>query len=394
MLLPVLCFLLNACNGIPSDPHNGKFISVDMLLSGEPLHRESDRPSAAPIPELDDVDILAVSAEMRDFLDFYVERSGAPEVRFRQLMSAFMNTQSVGLEYATKTRTAAETFATGEGNCLSFTNMFVAMARDIGLKADFQEVDVPPSWNHSGDTLVLNRHINIFVRTSNRGRGLPEMSETVDFNTTEARSDYDTRRISDRRAAAHYYSNIGVEFLQRGDNESAFRYFRKGLRTYEQFDALWINLGVLYSRLGDLDYARAAYEQALIHNRSMSALSSLARVYELMGNGPLAEHYREQVERYRNSNPYFRYFQAQEALEDKHYAQALRELAAAIELEPDEERFYLLRAVVHLRQGQNDMADSWFQQAIERTEDVRTRYRYQLKWRELLANPDIEVRSL
>ena len=44
------------------------------------------------------------------------------------------------------TRTASETFRARRGNCLSFSNMFVAMARDVGLDVQFQEVEIPPDW--------------------------------------------------------------------------------------------------------------------------------------------------------------------------------------------------------------------------------------------------------
>ena len=39
----------------------------------------------------------------------------------------------------------------GRGNCLSFSSMFVAMAREADLTAYFQEVYIPPNWRTVND---------------------------------------------------------------------------------------------------------------------------------------------------------------------------------------------------------------------------------------------------
>ena len=79
------------------------------------------------------------------------------------------------LEYAEVTRTASGTFHDRQGNCLSFTMLFVALARAVDLYATLSSVDVPPTWSYDGTVVVAN-HVNTVVRT---GGG----EETVvDFN--------------------------------------------------------------------------------------------------------------------------------------------------------------------------------------------------------------------
>ncbi len=53
---------------------------------------------------------------------------------------------------------------------MSFTNMFLSMARYVGLNASFQEVKVPPDWTRRGDSFVLSRHINVNVDLGYQGR--------------------------------------------------------------------------------------------------------------------------------------------------------------------------------------------------------------------------------
>ncbi len=51
-------------------------------------------------------------------------------------------------------------FRAREGNCLLVMNLFVAMARHVGVDANFQTVRVRPSWDRRGDLLVISQHIN------------------------------------------------------------------------------------------------------------------------------------------------------------------------------------------------------------------------------------------
>src|SRR5947209_10215907 len=53
------------------------------------------------------------------------------------------------LQYTlTPTRNAVDTYRTREGNCLSFVNLFVGVARDRGLNPSYVEVTDLQKWNH------------------------------------------------------------------------------------------------------------------------------------------------------------------------------------------------------------------------------------------------------
>jgi hypothetical protein len=84
--------------------------------------------------------VLAVTDDMRAFLDAHVHPRAADQVRLRELIEAIITTDVFSLEFNDRTRTASEAFRLRTGNCLSFSNMFVAMAREVGLMF-FQEVD-------------------------------------------------------------------------------------------------------------------------------------------------------------------------------------------------------------------------------------------------------------
>ena len=138
--------------------HDSVAISLGELLEGAPLGGEQDPPAL-----IDNKDVLALSAEMQDFLNTNVHRKATIGVRMQELIDAIINGRTFGLEFDGATRTASETFRIQRGNCLSFLNMFVAMARYVNLEASYQEVQIPPDWTFQHDVFLLNRHVNVHV---------------------------------------------------------------------------------------------------------------------------------------------------------------------------------------------------------------------------------------
>jgi tetratricopeptide (TPR) repeat protein len=265
----LLTLALGCTSGLKS--HDGVAISSSELLAGAPLGDGQDPPGL-----IDNEDVLAVSPEMRDFLDASIHQRATIGVRMNELIDAIINGRTFGLEFDGKTHTASETFRLRQGNCLSFSNMLVAMARYVQLEASYQEVQIPPDWTLQNDVFLLNRHVNVHVDMG------PLDDHVVDFNIDDFKSSYDMRRIPDSRARAHYFNNMGVERMQAGDTASALAYFRKAIADNDrQFSPAWANLGTLYSRNGHRDYAEAAYFLALrVDDSDLVVMSNLVGFYE------------------------------------------------------------------------------------------------------------------
>jgi Flp pilus assembly protein TadD len=345
----VALFLL-AAGGCASTQIEPSTTAREALLSGAPPGLAAE---AKPIPQ--QAQFLAVNDEMERFLAAHVSPRAGADVRLRQLTDAIMNPRTFGLQYDTVTRTASETFRTRRGNCLSFSTMFVALARRAGLDADFQEVDVPPSWTLSNDTFVLNQHVNVHVDIGLHGR------RVVDFNIADFRSSYDMRMISDARALAHFYNNVGVERMQAGDAASALVCFRKAVTEGdERFAAAWTNLGTLYSRYGDRVLAEAAYLEALAADHDdLVVMSNLARLYELNGDPARAAAFEKKVAEHRNLNPYYRYQLARQAYAAHRYDEAIGHLKYAVRKVRRERRFYALLGLAYLEKGDGRTARRW-----------------------------------
>lgn len=368
-LLATLSLCAAGCAGRPPATDAVAAITTAQLLAGEVFSASATNPEL-----IDAATILSVDPQMHAFIDEYVDPTDTRYFRLQQLLRAIITDGTFGLTYDDRTRTAAGTFSTRAGNCLSFTNMFIAMAREAGLDVSYQEVDVPPDWSMRGDTYVMSRHVNVKVQLRS------DVEHVVDFNIDDFKSSYERTEISDERAFAHFFSNKGVEQMQDRDHETAFLYFRTALEFDREFAPAWINLAALYNRAGKSDYAEAAYHEALrLQPDELLTMSNLARLYDAAGNGELAASYRDRVRYHRDRNPYYRYQLARRAFLDRDYETAIEHLKFAVRKKRWEDSFYFLMGLSYLQLGDEDEAREWLQKAEQVAEGDALKRNYQSK---------------
>jgi Flp pilus assembly protein TadD len=311
---------------------------------------------------------------MIDFLDRWVDPQQGDYSKLRRLLYALMGDGTFDLVYEDRTRTALETFRDQRGNCLSFTNMFVAMSRYLGLDAKFQEVKVPPDWSVSGQTLVFNLHINTQVDLETY------TDQMVDFNMYDFRLRYDRQIISDNRARAHYFNNIGVERMLAGDILLALANYRESIRADSSFSPAWVNLGILYNRGTYPNYAEAAYLQALqVDDGNLVAMNNLAFLYDQEGRTELAAEYQNRVQSHRKRNPYYHYQLAREAFDSEDYPTAINHLKIAVRKNKNEDMFYFLMSLSYLNNGDKEAARRWMRKAEEIAEMDADKQKYHRK---------------
>jgi Flp pilus assembly protein TadD len=340
-------------------------VTVEELLAGVPLR------AGRASPLVDEREVLAVSGPMQDFLKAHVSRRADRSTRLRQLIAAIVSPGSFGLEYDETTRTAAQTFQDRRGNCLSFCNLFVAMARHLDLVVSYQEVETPPDWSFRDGTFVLNRHVNVMVDLGRDGE------RVVDFNMADFRANYERRIIADTRALAHYDNNMAVERMQAGDTAGALSYLRRAADHDPGFSPAWTNLGILYGRQGHLTRAEAAYLEALkADGRDLVAMSNLASLYERRPDPTRAALYRARVAEHRQRNPYYRYLLAREAFQAGDHDAAIGHLNFAIRKNRNEDRFSFLLALCYMKKGNAGAARRWLARAekVAATDALKRRY--------------------
>jgi tetratricopeptide (TPR) repeat protein len=321
------------------------------LVSGAALALES---VAVAVPTREQA--LGLDGEMRAFVA-QLAALRAPEARLAGLVNGMAARGLFSLEYAEVTRTAAATFHERQGNCLSFTMLFVALARAAGLSAVYQAVEVPPTWSNDGRVVIAN-HVNALVRT-----GVGEQT-IVDFNQRDYEGRRPSRRVDDDYILALFHTNLGAEALLRGEHAVALAYLREAARVRPDLAGAWVNLGVLYSRSRLYDHAEAAYLRALEADPyEPSALANLVAVYAAIDEPELAADYRKRVQRYRERNPYYHFAVAERAYDDRQPLVALAAVRRALKLKRDEATFHALQGAALRELGRTREAEQSFVRA-------------------------------
>ncbi len=335
------------------------------------------RPVAGTEPA---VDVLGLSPQIERFLDERVPPNLPRSSRVRALMDALFGRNGLDVAYGNlDTKTAAETFSTRSGNCLSFTILFVAMARHVGLKAHFQEVGEILSWDRRGDVAVSNRHMFAEVETT-------EGPVRVDFLPGVEKRYRSVQRVGEQRVLAHYYSNLGAEALTGDDLERAMSMFARALEADETLAAAWVNMGVTQRRLGRLEDAEASYLRALeLDSGEVSAASNLASLYQATNRPRKAAPYLKQVRRHRGRNPFYHFRRGLQAASRGELAVAGRRLRKAIRLLPEDVMFRAELAKIQARAGRSTRARRTLRRAIELAADEDQRRRLEDLFEQLLS---------
>jgi Flp pilus assembly protein TadD len=310
-------------------------------------------PPLAGLPryDIESVDPLELSTEMKQFVAEYVGRPSFEDDRAWRLSWALLDPNVLDFEYDPQvTLTAAEAFRTRRGNCLTFSNMFIAMAREAGLNAWYREVKIEPEWNALDDTLLVSLHVN--AATVDRGR-----EYVIDVSRRPARDGERNRKISDREAEAQFYNNLGANALVAQDLPMAYAYFRKAEQVNPGLDYVWSNLGVVFRRNGQTEDAVLAYETALaLNERNTVPLNNLYSIYDEDGEAEKAAAIQQRVERNRSRNPYYLHYLAESAFAEHALDEAIDYANRAIRIEDREYRFYYTLAQLQYRTGSESRA--------------------------------------
>ena len=285
----------------------------------------------------EDVLPLEVSPDLRQFVRSTGRSNDEARERILALTRAIIAPDGVGLKYdSAGTHTAAEAFRSGAGNCLGFSNLLIASARELGLNASFELVTHRLRWDKVDDVLLGSLHVRVVSFAGGRRM-------VFDFYPLPIESGSSTRPLSDDEALAHHLNNLAVRFMQDGDGANAYALISKAIETSPGVAFLWSNLGILLSRNEFDALAEAALKEALlISPETLSALSNLQRLYFQQGRHAEAAAIMHQLEDYRASNPYYHFWLGEKAYELGEFSDAVNHIKDAIRLKKSERDFYIL----------------------------------------------------
>ncbi|MCW4453704.1 tetratricopeptide repeat protein [Flavobacterium sp. MXW15] len=328
---------------------------------------------SVPTPE----QVMQIPPELRTMLQERVIRPAhSQEQRLTRLVEMVLLPDGLGLQYETAaTQTVAETYASRRANCLSFTLLFVALAREAGLDARVQEVRQVVTWYQDQGVIYNSGHVNVGLRIDGR-------EGTVDLDRNVLYDRRGPRVITDKRALAHYYNNRGAELMAEGDLAGARSHYDMALEMSSRFAPTWNNLGVLHARLGEPAAAMRDYETALsIDPRHAPALSNATTLYQRLGETRRAAQLASRLERAQRRDPFYQFRLGVEAERRSDYAAAVRHYRRAVDLHGNAHQFHFGLARAHFLNGDNRRAERELEyaQRLGDNDEIRARYQDKLE---------------
>lgn len=220
---------------------------------------------------------LAITANMHQTAET-LAGPGTHQERMRHLQQALFDEHSFPFRYQNReTLTAAEAFHRREGNCLSFTNLFVALGRSLGARVTTALVRRARAAEREGDLIVINNHVVAAMDWTSEAK-------YFDFDLSRHDPPIAFQPLDDLAISALYLNNRGADELRAGRPDIAIRYFDNTVKLAPDFAPGWGNIGVTRRRLGDIDGALAAYQKALeIEPANPTILSNLGALYRAIG---------------------------------------------------------------------------------------------------------------
>ena len=321
--------------------------------------------------ELDD----RISAELRDqvVVPFEIDdeiRQVAQDItqniyddraKARAIINKIIDLTGLSIAYDwLSNKTAREVFREGRGNCLAYSNLFVGMAREVGLEAVYVDVTMIERISREAEVIVNNGHITAGYKQGGR-------VVIVDFTRTPEREYIGYKVIDDLEAIANYYNNQGFlygYFIETEGQEMGFDPAAKEIEMYElaleilpTFHRARNNLGVALKRRGRIEEAIEQYKMAIeLDPNFADAHSNLGAAYYALGRNEDAVREFELATKNAGSNAYFFHHLGVVHYQLKQYDEAIEQFKKAISKEPllAEARFFL--AECYMRQGDRKRA--------------------------------------
>jgi Flp pilus assembly protein TadD len=254
-----------AASGCRSSAH-GSALQLSPERWREVVASRGVDPADVPMP-------MYVSPEIRE-VAVPIAGPGDDSQRLKRLQAALLDRKSYAFEYDTvATFTASEAFALRRGNCVSFTNLFIAFGRAVGIPLQAALVFRRAQSKREGDLVMVYNHM-VAVRPKGHHHTVYDFFMTRDGTPT------DLRLIDDLAVAAISASNRGVEALRAADFEKARVLLERATKLDPTLPDLHSNLGIVKWRQGDTEGALATFRVGLkIDPHRPALLNNLAALY-------------------------------------------------------------------------------------------------------------------
>ncbi|MBL8113786.1 MAG: tetratricopeptide repeat protein [Acidobacteria bacterium] len=204
--------------------------------------------------------------------------SGTAVERLDRIQRSLFDPAAYTFEYeGNTTLTAREAFAARRGNCVSFTNLFIALARAAKVPVQAAVLGTRGESRKQGDLVVVYAHLVAVHRG-------PQGLMAYDFSHTRMGLVTSVKLLDDPGVAAILENNRGTADLRKGRLASAREHLERAVALLPDYAPVQGNLGIALLRAGDAAAASTRFEKALrLAPDDPSTLFNIASLYRQAG---------------------------------------------------------------------------------------------------------------
>ncbi len=320
-------------------------LAVSLALQSASAAASTPSPAELPPPP---EQVLAIPDGLRDLFHAQVlDKVRSPEQRLYKLPEFLFSKDGLNLKYdAYATHTVTESYQTRKINCLAFTILAVALAREAGLNIYPQQINRVMAWNLDGNVVIQSMHANAIVDLHDR----KFMLDILASRPSRPMTDY---RITDEHLLAIFYGNRAAELLIHGRLQEALIWQQVALRHDQQDATLWNNAGLLQERMGDHKTAEAYFlKSAQMDPKLTTPLSNLIALYRSTGDLRQMHLWQQRATNVLRHDPYYQYAQGQRSEQAGDIPTAMAFYRQAVDLYNQEHLFHFALARVYYKLGQ------------------------------------------
>jgi Flp pilus assembly protein TadD len=315
----LLCLLLAACASAPKPVEEARPVSIF-----------NDAAFAPPSRVIDAGDVFAVSPEMQHFIDAEIARRIPTEGKVMALVDTLYEKGKRKFSYdAAVTNNAAGVFAAHSGNCLSYTIMTAAFAKQLGVPVQFHVVTFGDVWDRSNDVDFRIGHVNLTLGARRQIGG--ETAQLVDFGAYGDAHGNLLDDIGEDVIVAMYFNNRAAEALARNEIDDAYWWARAAVQHTPSFLAGYNTLGVIYMRRNDMAGAERVFQRVLDREpENLMAMSNDVMALKSLGQVAQAQALAARLAQIQPYPPFFYFNRGVRAMEQRDYATAKAEFTREV----------------------------------------------------------------
>lgn len=292
------------------------------------------------------------------------------ENKISSLIRFIFDHQAVAINYQSHANTiAVDTFYRQQANCISLTILAYALAKELNLTVNFQDVDVPEYWLRNGRYNLLTGHVNLRIAIKPLLENhdiFDRKSKVVDFDPYINKQQFISHSISKNTVIAMFYTNKAAQAIVDKNYIKAYAYLKQATLVDDNYSEAWGNLGVLYRLSQQNEVALKTYQYAIqLNNKNLSAMTNLAILLKAKGQNTQAKKIEQRIHRMRLPNAYYHALLARNAVTQENYQSALNHFKKALKLRPNQHEFYYGQAQVYLKLGDTAQAEKYLTLAIK-----------------------------